>query len=1337
MRKGVVVGVVAALVVIAAILVAARQAVIAALLPRVIGIATGYDLTIGDERFSANHAALLHVHVSKNGEPVLDAQRIDVSYSLRDLLPGSRHRYGVNAIDVDHPYLTIVRHKDGTYNVAIPQGGGAAPIAPQAVNRVPIALDVRIRNAAGEVRAPYVLDPSARSLKVHGVNLDAAIDSDTLTQYRLTGAFIEHPDEPFTVRGTIDVNRGYAMHHAFAAALPMRAIANYFINSSAARILGGTATNFDARMYSLDVQRSAPIEYHTGLTLDVANGGIAIVGLAQPLGDIRGELKLVDDAFFINDVAGTLAGIPVRITGGIYDFAAPQYRLGISATGDLTRLRTVFGFAKHQPVKGSARIGVLVEGPLDSPLIAANADASDVAFSSVPLHDVHAKIAYYNGNVFFSPLRAQTQGARLSVRGLLSTGNVVHTEAAFHMSAPADRLPYAGELLGSEPLVADALLDGHDTTFHAEGALASMNGSDRVAARFLFEPNGIVNVAPLWLETNHGSLAGAYHLDRAHNTSAFWLSAQGFTLRTPAHTSFLDVTLPSIPQIDATVDDVALEGGGPSGSNAVVAGSLAARDARIAGVRIDRLAAKFAGSVASAAIAPARASGPWGTIDGTGQYANTALTIRGEYHGTLGGLRPFLGNVPAQGTIDGPVALGIAPSRITVQADNVALHGANVRGLPLARVAGTIAFTNGVLHVYSARAAAAGGDVVAAGDYDTTDRDARRSLALVATGLQAAGLHGLGLPLDAGHVYANGRLGGASPLPRFDGGVAVAGGRVQHYAVAGSALVHLGGDGAHLDHVVAGLDGNYALAKGDLAALTSGDPRYTLTADVAAADVGRTLHMLQLPSFASDGTFNGAFAIGGRGLAPSVRGPINVPAGSVNGLPFTDARATISADRNGAIARRGSVLVETTHVTFAAAKAPFISGVHIRAPAADLSDFNNFFDTGDTLDGTGTVDFNVVSQRHRLISNGNINVKALRYRNLAIGDTRAVWSSRRNFLQGSLVVTGENGTLHSHGNIALAPNELWQHVLRDSRYNLNLDVDDLDLSTWVAALGFPQVPITGKVNSDATIKGSFPQLELRGTAALHNGTVWRLPLDSFDLAFSSNARRLRIDKADLIAPGVDATASGSFGLSKSAPLDLDVHASSNDLPRLIAQLWRYQVPVTGVFESTVHVGGDFARPTFDAAFDASNVEAYNIKVLSAFGELRLRDRALELRNAGVAFEKGEATLAGSLPLQLSPFSVGPARAPVSFDLALSGVDPANFQTLLGSATKLGGTIDGQVGLSGTVAQPRIFGQFAIAKGSYVERLRAHADYRYRRVAHVQPNRSVAEQTTRPAGNRQS
>ena len=114
---------------------------------------------------------------------------------------------------------------------------------------------------------------------------------------------------------------------------------------------------------------------------------------------------------------------------------------------------------------------------------------------------------------------------------------------------------------------------------------------------------------------------------------------------------------------------------------------------------------------------------------------------------------------------------------------------------------------------------------------------------------------------------------------------------------------------------------------------------------------------------------------------------VGVPAGDVNGLPFVYGAMQLAADPSGVSISRGAVLVGTTATSFSAVARPSENAIDVDAPRADLSDFNNFFDTGDTLDGNGRVKIAAASRGGSVTSSGNIDVRRFRYRNLPVGDT--------------------------------------------------------------------------------------------------------------------------------------------------------------------------------------------------------------------------------------------------------------------------------------------------------------------------------------------------------------
>jgi hypothetical protein len=95
---------------------------------------------------------------------------------------------------------------------------------------------------------------------------------------------------------------------------------------------------------------------------------------------------------------------------------------------------------------------------------------------------------------------------------------------------------------------------------------------------------------------------------------------------------------------------------------------------------------------------------------------------------------------------------------------------------------------------------------------------------------------------------------------------------------------------------------------------------------------------------------------------------------------------------------------------------------------------------------------------------------------------------------------------------------------------------------------------------------------------------------------------------------------------------------------------------------------------------------------------------LVLSDAGVTFARGEATLAGALPLSTAPLRFAAADAPLSFDVDVVDLDPSIFDEAFGNNTKLQGLLDGHIGLSGTVRQPAVVGRVSLAGGSYVSDL---------------------------------
>jgi autotransporter translocation and assembly factor TamB len=294
--------------------------------------------------------------------------------------------------------------------------------------------------------------------------------------------------------------------------------------------------------------------------------------------------------------------------------------------------------------------------------------------------------------------------------------------------------------------------------------------------------------------------------------------------------------------------------------------------------------------------------------------------------------------------------------------------------------------------------------------------------------------------------------------------------------------------------------------------------------------------------------------------------------------------------------------------------------------------------------------------------------------------------------------------LRARGSIALAPSSAWQSMLLNSRYDLGGSIDSLNLSLWLPALGMQGLPITGRASGNATIHGRYPDIAVRGSARVVGGALGPLTLDRADTTLHSAGRRVVIDRAEMATSAFSASASGTLGLGPNDPLDVSVHASTDRLAQLVYNIAQFRVPIRGAFETTLNLRGTYKAPTISAGFDGSNVVAYGLPIASLFGEVHVERKALVLSNAGATFARGEATLAGSLPLQLSPLRFAAPDQPINFDLDVIGLDPGIFNEMLGSASKLSGSIDAHLGLSGTVRQPVAVGRVSLTNGSYVSDL---------------------------------
>lgn len=1266
-------------------------------------MATGYWVSAAQVRLGTHHGALIGVRVTRGGEPVLEARRIDLEYDARDLLPGSSHRFGLRAVTIDAPHFTLIHRANGTYNVSISRAAGGPSAATP--NPVPVNLTVRVRNASATLIDQFRYYEASRRQSADHIDIDAQIDSVSRTSYRITGFLEDGGPQPFRMAGTVDNARGYALHHVSVRAIPISTISNYFINSPAAHVLAGTVRRMDLRIWAFGIQPNQPVSYHMAGAGDLAGGNMLVRGLDAPISALSGRITIFDSGFASSRLTARVGHLPIVCAGGIFDFRNPQFRIGVRGAGRLQQLHEIMRIANGLPIGGALRINALIEGSIDDPVLMVGFHGARWNYGAVPLADPNGTVALLHGQLVVLPFHVSYGALKVHVQGNLQLGRQVHSVLALHAVGPSSSIPYLGALVPEQTILAETLLHGDDLKVDSSGYLVSLTHPRDVHALFTLNRYGVGEFGPMELRTPQGgSLVAGFAMDRRSGASAFWASARNLSLRQPSPIDLPGVAIPELPPIEAHIEtaDVAGEG---SARNVVVGGNVRMAPAIVAGVPFSSVSAHFAGPLAESDLSSVRAAGPWGTFDGSGAFGSNVIAARGNYRGTLQGLHMFFGTLPAQGSISGPMAIAIAQGTIFVQAQHAQLGDANIHGIPVSSMSGTMSFARNVLRVYSAQAHAAGGTVDLAGTYATAPGAQATHLALVTGSLQAGALHGLGVPLTRGSLRAAGSIAPGAAIPQLDAGVAVDGGALLGYGpLQSSADVRITGSALQIRDALASLGATSAVVRGGIGNLTGRAPAYDILADVPVGSIERAAQLAGVQTYSATGSFSGTLHVTGSGTLPRIAGRIGIPVGSINGLGFRDASAVIDAGSGTATAREASVTVGSTIVGFSASTGKNRLSLAMDSRHADLSDFNDYFDTGDTLAGTGSFDVAFTHFNRLTLTSGDVDVRGLRYKRFPIGNTDASWAGLRNVVQGRLQVGGDHGMLAASGTIDVAPAADLGSILTGSRYDVGGSLRNFDLSTWLPALGFAQLPITGRIDGDGRVRGGYPHLVLALNGSVRDGTLGPLPIQTAELSARSSGDRIDVTHLVFALPSLQANGSGSFGLRPTSRIDVRLHAVTSDLPSLIARVSKKHLDVRGRFESTMSIGGTMRAPTFSAGVEGTDVNAFGIAIPSFVGQVRLHRRDLVLRNAEFAFAHGTATLAGALPLQLSPFAFGPADAPIALDLTADGVDLSTFEAFLGNGTKLGGSLSGHIGIGGTVSNPQILGELTAQGGSYVSAL---------------------------------
>lgn len=1295
------IGVLAALVLLVVLVVVFSGPISRALVAGTIDVATGERVAFTDLDLSSDRAIVRHLEIAHAGRTLLTADRAKIGYRLRDLLPGGSRRFGLVGVELDAPRLLLERRADGTFDVAPGAGGAAAtvPVASGPVAEAPLRVDVRIRNGSIVLEDQFRVLPESRRLGLEGIAATVAIDSTAVSTYAVRASVSNDATAGLSIVGRIDVPRGYAVHRIRAHDLALVPIVNYFINSTGARFESGIARRADVRVYGFASGPRGAFVYHTSGSLALHGGGMRIPGLVTSATEMDGQLDVFDGGFAAPALTARLGALPVRVAGGLYDWASLKFQLGIAiADAPLKVVRGLFAFSRTLPLAGPGRLTTYLEGPVALPLVATRVSSPGLTYAGFPVDHLAARAIYYDGSLDVVGLGARYGGLDVAANGAVILGETAHTKLVFDVSGPAARVPYLAELAPGVAIDAAGVLAGDALRFDVRGAASGAGDGTDLAAIFHEDARGDGRYGPFRLTRSDGSsVVGAFTFDRSANESAFWLDARRYRyaeLARPAILPGIDLAAPTFHGLL----DGELAGIGPP-SDFRIAGDVRGQDLSVGGIAIAQVSGHLTGRVGNFGLRDVVASGPWGAFSGAGAYVGPALALDGIYRGSFAQLRTFTGDIGGSGPVDGPVAMLIGPTDSIVQARGAHTPGAIVQGVPVDGVSGTIAVSGKRIRVYAASGSVASGTLVAAGDLDASG-----PLGVSLAGAQARRLRAV-VPLGGGgDVAAIGTFGLTAHASRFDGGLALGvGATLDRLPLVANGDVTLAGTRFDFRRTDAELGSALGTLDGSLGGVGTRVPFYDARLHIGAARLGPLVRSVFPERRDVAGSLTGDLTLRGSIANLAVAGTLGIPEGTVNGLHFRDAAARIALSPSEISARLGTVTIGSTTAAFGADLHGKAAALHLEAPRANLGDFNDYFDAGDMLGGRGRIAAQFVRDAKSVRTTADIAIADLRVRRFDLGDLSARWNSSGRDVTGRVAFGGASGRLETTGVLGLPADAPLDRLLARARFNGKARLRGLDLGVWLPAVGY-QVPIGGRVDADATIAGNLSKPDVRTEATLVGGSIGKFPVDRLVLSASSTLRRTTVSRAELDVPNLSLVGSGSFGLGARDPIALAVHAKSPNFGTLATRIFGAGPRMTGVAEADVAIDGTRLRPRIAGGFDLEAATLGGVAIPRALGQFSLSGRDIVLTSVEVGFATGSLQLAGSVPLEVAPFGFGPASSPISLEVAAKGIDLADFAPLLPAGSKLGGKLDGRVAVGGTAGAPRLVGALALAGGTFASPL---------------------------------
>ena len=1250
-----------------------------------------------------------------SGKPVLKAAHAKAVLDPRVWVGRSDRRYGLISLDIYRPTLDVVRLVDGSYNIAGLFGNGSVTAQ---FGKAAMRADIALRDGTLNVDDPTAPAIPGRHFAVQTIQIGGRIDQSAVSALHLSGVYAaQGARTPLSVAFFENDGARFAQATLRCGPIDVAPVVDGLVPTKAFAIDTGIVRDVHLHAFSIDYDPESGPQWQLSGRAHLADAQVRVLPLTVPLHDVNGDVAFAGGELASTGLDGTLEGAPVHVVGGLRILGGVRLALAVRSRQSLGDLKRAFVFSTHLDVRGPVDVALRVDGaPATLDVATRYAGADQLSYAGLPLSYVEGTMFYTNGHVTLPSARGEYDHGAFSLQGDIDlTAPVVSGTFDLVAAMPASALPIAANMNPSGTARAIGEFDGPIAALQGMGYADIVGGNGTVMRTAAYAGPQRFAVGPAIVDdARGGEFIGSGAIDRTDPQRTIsgeivarsaWLHFSAGSYSLPGINDMAPVTLPAV---DGILGGTVLVRGDERAPAVYV--TAAADGLTVAGTRLGHVAVTAGGLGGRVRIARVSIAGADAVVDASGSAVvephlrTYAAELQGVGRADIGAFATGVSGTShagVHGTASGDFRAALAGGRWTV-AVRASSPNARVGAVRMESIDASLGGGGGgTTDVYAGLLKTPGGDVSAMGVVPAPNNP-QGDLHLWTDGMDLASLAPAGSHLRSGHAVAVAHVGGSLSSPVVSGAASVTDANVDGQPLAGDVDVQYGSNRLVARDGRIALGGGFALVDGSVTGIggdaPSSDAALSLTASMREGDLGALASRYVPRSISLTGTVTATLRVTGTLGSPVANGFVDADSGTLQGVAFENLRGAVRASSTSVDVTNGAVGLGSSHFDFSGSVSPSV--VHIRASSAkvDLADFNDFFAGYDTLDGKGSGEIAFESTRTGVQGSGAVDLAGAAVLGFPLGTVSANFSSRRDQVLANVSQHGDAGSSVLRGSVTFAPRRRALPDLRHATYDVSGSVRGADLGRIAPLVGREDLGVTGLVDADGALHGSLQSPTGHAVFTLRDGHVGKVAITSASGTVQTDGRTISIRNAALALPFAHVDGEGSIGPGKRVTASVGIDAS--DLGTIFA-LGGHPGVASGTALASVSVSGTLAAPHVETTIVSGRGTALGVgfdrlsgRVTYAPGEVDIADTQVDL-----AGNRGVIAIGGTLPLQLSPFGLGPKQKPINLTLSANAVDVSAFDPLTARRASLTGMLDANGNVSGTAGRPQLTGSARLRRGS--------------------------------------